>query len=906
MATLDPLRWAVLSPYVDQALDLPEPQRLMWLNTIRQQQPDIAADLEFLLEEHRAAADEHFLEVAPQTPSNTPPSGQAVGAYTLKSMIGRGGMGSVWLAERSDGRFEGQAAIKFLNLALGGHGEARFKREGHILARLKHPRIAQLSDAGVSTSGQPYLVLEHVDGEPIDRYCDHHGLDVYARLQLFLEVLGAVAHAHANLIVHRDIKPSNVLVTRDGQVKLLDFGIAKLLEDDGATGLPTQITHDAGGALTPEYAAPEQVTGQAVSTATDVYALGVLLFTLLTKQHPAAASLRSPADLMKAIVEVDAPHASDVVADARVRRTLRGDLDTIIAKALKKKPNERYGSVTELANELQRYLRHEPISARPDTVTYRAAQFVRRHRWPVATAVLTVAVLSTALFVANRQRLLAERRFSQLRQLSVQVFGLDNEIRTLAGATRAREALVTATLQYLEGLAGEVQGNVELMHEVSDGYLRVGRIQGVPTDLNLGNLAKADEALAKASTLSEAILAARPNDLRATYRLASIAHDRMIIAETERRQEDATRYAQHAIDRVERFLAANQATDAERRDAAVVLGNVALAMINLHHYQEGIRLARRQLEVATTVPKGDRMVAMSWSMLANARRLQGDLDGALNDIREARRAADQAIHQNDTTRRFDRYGILLREGFILGEDRAISLERPDEAIVPLKEAFTLTEDAAKRDPNDATSRGRVGTSSRELGDILRWRQPEEALAVYDTGLRRLREVRNNVRAQRDQALILANSSYALRRLGRPAESERRLSDALKILTETKDYPAERIQFDSPMYAVLQATADHHAESGDQRRALKEYEELLDKVMAAKPDVEQDLREAYSLSLLYAGLSALQGATGATDKAARTYSLQLKLWNDWNTRLPNNTFVRRQLESQHAGSPTAAR
>ena len=226
-------------------------------------------------------------------------------------------MGSVWLAERCDGRFEGRAAVKLLNIALVGRaGEERFRREGTILARLTHPHIAHLIDAGVSPAGQPYLVLEHVDGQRID-LGGEHALGIEGRLRLFLDVLEAVAHAHANLIVHRDIKPANVIVSVDGQVKLLDFGIAKLLEGDAAWGdSPTgtsALTRDAGAALTPEYAAPEQLAGGPVTTATDVYALGVFLYVLLSGQHPAGAAVRSPVPLMRAIVDEDPRRISDAV-----------------------------------------------------------------------------------------------------------------------------------------------------------------------------------------------------------------------------------------------------------------------------------------------------------------------------------------------------------------------------------------------------------------------------------------------------------------------------------------------------------------------------------------------------------------------------------------------------------------
>src|ERR1700683_5356801 len=276
MSTLSPEQWQAVSPYLDQALAMTEDQRGAWLSSLGERDPALATQLAALLSEHRLLAQEGFLENRRfALPNATGLAGQTLGPYTLISQIGQGGMGSVWLARRSDGRFERQAAVKFVSIALAGRAtEERFKREGSILGRLTHPHIAELLDAGIFADGIPYLILEYVDGESIDHYSDRHQLDVEARVRLFLDVLAAVAHAHANLIVHRDIKPSNVLVTTRGEVKLLDFGIAKLLEGEGQTGASTLLTHEGGSVLTPQYAAPEQLTGQPVTTATDVYALG--------------------------------------------------------------------------------------------------------------------------------------------------------------------------------------------------------------------------------------------------------------------------------------------------------------------------------------------------------------------------------------------------------------------------------------------------------------------------------------------------------------------------------------------------------------------------------------------------------------------------------------------------------
>jgi serine/threonine-protein kinase len=372
-ARLSPERWRVVIPYLDRALELEGTQRQAWMSSLREEDGALADDVAALLEKHARLDAQGYLEEGAAGGAPRPSlAGQVLGAYTLREQIGQGGMGSVWLADRTDGRYQGAAAVKLLNPSLlGREGEGRFRREGSILARLRHPHIAQLIDAGVSPSGQPYLVLEHVDGQRIDRYCDAHALPVEARLRLFLDVLAAVAHAHANLVVHRDLKPSNVMVGADGRVKLLDFGIAKLVGLE--PGEATALTSTGARLMTPQYAAPEQLTGGDVTTATDVYALGALLYVLLTGRHPAGGETRSPAELVRAIVDTEPVRPSDAAVQERpdlpapsevaalrgttprkLASALRGDLDNIVAKALRKSTSERYATVGALARTCAR------------------------------------------------------------------------------------------------------------------------------------------------------------------------------------------------------------------------------------------------------------------------------------------------------------------------------------------------------------------------------------------------------------------------------------------------------------------------------------------------------------------------------------------------------------------------
>ena len=414
MTPLDPADWDALSPLLDAALELEPPARAAWLAELRRNRPELAARLERLIEGEAQADSEGFLE--PGGPGAAAdllasPDAATLGPWRLERPIGHGGMGAVWLARRSDGRFEGNAAIKFLALALtGADGEARFRAEGHVLGRLTHPNIARLLDAGVSRDGRPYLVLEYVDGSAIDAWCDERHLSVAARIALFQQVLAAVAHAHANLIVHRDLKPSNILVTTDGAVKLLDFGIAKLLE-----GAPGHDTGTRDQLLTFDAAAPEQIRGEPVSTVTDIYALGILLYQLLSGRHPTNEDSPTPAARARAIIEVEPERLSRAVTrDAaatrgapveRLRTLFAGDLDNIVAKALDKDPARRYQTVAALADDLTRYGRHQPVSARPATWAYRAAKFVRRNRGAViAGALVWSALIGAAVITALQAR----------------------------------------------------------------------------------------------------------------------------------------------------------------------------------------------------------------------------------------------------------------------------------------------------------------------------------------------------------------------------------------------------------------------------------------------------------------------------------------------------------------------
>ncbi|HEX5685909.1 MAG TPA: serine/threonine-protein kinase [Ideonella sp.] len=459
----DRQRWQRLSPLLDELLDLAPAQQALRLGALLGEHPTLAGELAALHAAHQRAGGEHFLEdaAADAATEAAPPTlaGQRLGPYTLVAPLGHGGTGSVWRAHRNDGRFDAQVAVKLLHLSLVGHAPAqRFRREGSILARLTHPNIAHLLDAGVSDGGQPYLVLEWVDGERIDHHCDHQRLSVEQRLSLFDDVLAAVSHAHSHLVIHRDIKPTNILVDRQGQVKLLDFGIAKILEDQAWNAEATAITREGGGqSLTPEYAAPEQWRGEPVTTATDVYALGVLLYQLLAGRHPTAADHATVQQVMQATLESEPARLSAACSAeaAALRETtlngltrrLRGDLSNIVARALAKAPPQRYPTVDALAEDLRRHRNHEPVTARAHAWPYRWGKFARRHRVMVGAGALSTAAVVAGLAGTLSQARVAEyERDRALRQL-VQTEAVEEFLGFLISTTANRPL---STLELLD------------------------------------------------------------------------------------------------------------------------------------------------------------------------------------------------------------------------------------------------------------------------------------------------------------------------------------------------------------------------------------------------------------------------------------------------------------------------
>jgi len=502
---LTPERWERISAAFEQALQLDEGERAAFLEALVADDGDLAAEVAELLEAHegRGLLDRFAERVGSWLRDDAPPATERVGPFKLLREIGRGGMGTVYLAVRDDPQVPQRVALKLAQSGLDTEEiRGRFIKERRILAALSHPGIAALVDAGISDDGRPYFAMEYVDGTPIDRDCDKRRLDVRKRLLLFCEICDAVQYAHRNLIVHRDLKPANILVTADGRVKLLDFGIAKLLPEQGAD--EPSLTRTGLMPMTPGYASPEQFRGEAVTTVSDVYALGVVLYELLSGRRPYRVEGRSPSEVERVVCEQEPVRPSSAVSRAgnlddgsgrsrlptaegvarargtdrdRLKRKLAGDLDTIVLKALRKEPDRRYASADQLAADIRRHLDGLPVTARPVTVAYRVSKFVRRHRLGVAvTAALFGILVASAVIIARQARrtALQRDRAEQVTGFLIGLFESSDPYVTGGDTLSVREALERGAERIRVELAEQPEVKATVMYAIGDIYSSLG------------------------------------------------------------------------------------------------------------------------------------------------------------------------------------------------------------------------------------------------------------------------------------------------------------------------------------------------------------------------------------------------------------------------------------------------
>lgn len=560
---MTPQKWQQIKAILEDAVEIEPAARPAFIEKACRGDAELRDQVEAFLSRNDTNAerlDEGVLSSLDELlqPAESPLIGTKIGHYKVLSELGAGGMGTVFLAERSDGQFEQRAALKLIKRGMDSDAIIRrFVTERQILASLRHPNIANLLDGGTTDDGLPYFVLEYVDGATLTEYADRERIGLEQRLDLFREVCSAVSFAHSNLVIHRDLKPSNILVTADGHAKLLDFGIAKLLTSDAANETAT-----GSFAFTPEYASPEQVRGETLTTASDVYSLGVILYEFLTGRRPYRADSKSIGEIIKAVCETEPRPPSSAVSNAAVpagqwktdtpngdeHRTkgsetdtrplsvitapqLKGDLDNIILKALRKEPERRYLSVEQLAEDIRRYLAGLPVAASSDSFKYRAMKFARRHRAGLSAALVVllalIAGVGATLYqarVAQREREKAEHRFNDVRALANSfLFEFHDAIQPLSGSTPARKLVVSRAIEYLDKLAAESSDDLELQRELGTAYERIGKIQGNSYFSNLGDTDGAMTSYRRSLEIRQRLADRDPANREFQYELA-ISH----------------------------------------------------------------------------------------------------------------------------------------------------------------------------------------------------------------------------------------------------------------------------------------------------------------------------------------------------------------------------------------------
>lgn len=755
---------------VESALELQRGEWADFLDDACRDQPNLRAEVESLLDFENESQDfierpaihlnaEEFLSTEEVEEIGCIQPGELIANYKIISLLGRGGMGEVYLAE--DPQLGRKVAVKLVRQGLGTRSILdRFRYEERILAGLNHPNIARLYDAGVTSGGSPYFIMEYIEGERLDEYCDRRVLSLKDRLELFRKVCAAVGYAHQHLVIHRDIKPANIRVTPDGDPKLLDFGIAKLL--DAENGISVGETISLHGIMTPEYASPEQVRGERMTTASDIYSLGVVLYELLTGQKPFRAESRQPEKISDALAHHSPPRPSTALTRAkstlpietRDPKSLRGDVDNIVLMAIRQEPARRYSSVGQFSEDIRRHLAGRPVIARKDVWSYRTSKFIKRNKTAVIAAAFVVSALMAGIVttawqakVAKVERARAERRFNDVRKLANSyLFELHDAIEKLPGSTPARELLVKRALEYLDSLAQESHDDPSLQRELISAYLKVGNVQGNPNNANLGDSAGAllsyRKALALAKKLTTASSSTEEDNTQA-QRLLAVVYEKMadVLAATGQIQAavqnsaDSLRIFQAIAEAQPTNVKAKQSLAISHIKAGDVLGNPNFPNSGdtagaLHHYRSSFAIWQRLTSTDPHNMTGRRFIGLASERIGTMLEAAGNLNEALDNYRKSLviREALAADFPSDSD--------ALRDVAITHEKLANILTTNGELAAALdnrQKSLEILKRLVTADPQNMQARQSLAISYVHLGDLFGYPDSPNLQRASDAG-----------------------------------------------------------------------------------------------------------------------------------------------------------------------------
>ncbi len=739
---ITPERWQQVKRIATEALERDPATRAAFVAQACAGDATLQREVNLLLAQDAQSIDELAADARTQMQTEHDPRliGQRLGAYQILSEIGRGGMGAVYLAQRVDGQFDKKVAIKILKRGTDTDEVLRrFRAERQILARLEHPNIARLLDGGVTDEGLPYFIMEYVAGKPLKEFCLTNAPSIDERLRLFLKICAAVQFAHQNLIVHRDLKPGNILVTEDGEPKLLDFGIAKLLAPGDDALQVTMMEHQR---LTPAYASPEQVRGEAITTGSDIYALGTLLYEILTGQnaHRFSTPHPQPTELLRVVAEQEPLRPSAAASDAPTQCRLRGDLDNIILKALRKEPARRYDSVGSLAEDIRRHLENRPVLARQDTLSYRASKFIQRNKLGVAAAVLILLSLLAGVIAtsweAHQARLdkrQTERRFAQVRKLAHSIlFDYHDDIAALPGSTKVRARLVRDALEYLDNLSREAGNDTSLLRELAAAYAKVAAVQGGAATSshallslsNLGDTKGALESQLKAMTIWERVSELESTNRTAQQGLATCYGELAFEYLTLGRPDKTVEYEHKAIPLLTSLLVADPASEdlqflllVEYLGMSKALGNPGVPNLG---DRKGALEYKNKAQVVAEKLVADHPTNVDYQLPLGSLHNMAAL--MTNDPKEALSESLKTIAIYEGLVKTDAPNTTYRRQLAVELGNAASfmlkLEDKSGALEKVKQAQGVYESLMQADPNDASIRGSAALNYRKLGSAL--------------------------------------------------------------------------------------------------------------------------------------------------------------------------------------------
>ena len=808
---MSPETWQEIKRIFNAAVELAPSEQAAYLDSTCVDD-EIRREVERMLAADYATVLDHSLLATHSFAEGARLEGRRIGRYRIVGEVGRGGMGAVFAAVRDDGEFDQKVAVKVILSGLNTDTIARrFRNERQILASLEHPNIARLLDGGMSDDGLPFYVMEFIEGEPIDDYCRTRDLTLHARLDLFRQVCAAVSYAHRRLIVHRDIKPSNILVTPAGEVKLLDFGIAKVVSQTNGDerGTATQL-----GLMTPAYASPEQFRGEQVTTATDTYSLGVVLYRLLTGQLPYDLTGLRLDQMLRLVCETEPPRPSHAIANSEAStqrtesnpQTLKGDLDNIVLKALKKEPDRRYESVEQFSEDIRRYLAELPVSARADTFSYRASKFVKRNRVAVVTASLVFFALIAGIVgttyqarAARRERERAEKRFEQVRKLANNVvFKYHDAIADLPGATATREMLVKDALEYLDNLSQDAQDNPALAQELALTYLKIGNVQGETYRANLGDSAGALVSYGKSVEILESLV--RKDDKNPTLlnNLRVAAQQKAYLLVRLQQWKEAEEMGQKTVD-ISRRLVSLDPGNLDHRNALARSYQVKGDTMEFAGGDEEVikwyRLSAEEAQAALEKnPSGETIRRV---MAANLQRLGTRLEYHADTLREMR--------------------------------------KPDAELAPLyveaetlhRRSFELSEGLQREFPQTEVYRRFVAATSINLGTAMaRVGKGDEGIPYIMRALEILRAISDqdpkNNEANRDVAELWQYMGFARDAMGQSGEAVKANLESLRILEEITTNDPSNFEFLKQTHLTYNKTGDIFLKQGKLAEALAYY------------------------------------------------------------------------------------